>query len=62
MELKKTLWVFLNVLNMSHGNVSSAFVFQVMGVFKTSYGFCGPRGTTFPLADGRVPLTLWVKF
>ena len=27
----------------------------------TSYGFCGPRGMNFPLEDGRVLLTLWVK-
>merc|ERR1712105_438258 len=37
MELKKTFEGFLNVLNvlnMSHGNGSSAFVFQVMGILK----------------------------
>ena len=37
MELKKLLRVLLNVinvLNMSHGNGSSAFVFQVMGILK----------------------------
>ena len=37
MELKKTFEGFLNVLNvrnMSHGNGSSAFVFQVTGILK----------------------------
>ena len=37
MELKKTFDGFLNVLNilnMSHGNGSSAFVFQVTGFLK----------------------------
>ena len=37
MELKKTFEGFLNVLNvlnMSHGNGSSAFIFQVTGILK----------------------------
>ena len=37
MELKKTFEDFLNVLivlNMSHGNGSSAFIFQVTGILK----------------------------
>ena len=37
MELKKTFEGFLNVLNvlnMSHGNGSSTFVFQVTGILK----------------------------
>ena len=68
MELKKLLRVFLNVcnvlhvLNMSHGNGSSAFASQVMGFFVTNYRFCGPGATTFAHEVGRVPLTLWVKF
>ena len=65
MELKQTFDGFLNVLNvlnMSHGNGSSAFVFQVTGNFKTNYGFYRQRATTFPLTHGRVQLTLWVKF
>ena len=65
MELKKTFEGFLNVLNvlnMSHRNVSSTFVFSSSRVFKTSYGFYRQGATTFPLADGRVQLTLGVKF
>ena len=41
MELKKTFEDFLNVLNvlnMSHGNGSSAFVFQVTGFLKPVTG------------------------
>ena len=42
MELKKTFEGFLNVLNvlnMSHGNGSSTFVFQVMGFLKPVTSF-----------------------
>ena len=62
---KKTFEGFLNVLNvlnMYHRNGSSAFVFSSYGVFKTSYKFYRQGATTFPLADGRVLFTLWVKF
>merc|ERR1712105_301053 len=62
---KKTIEGFLNVLNvinMSHRNGSSTFVFSSYRVFKTSYGFCRPVATTFTFEDGRVSLTLWVKF
>ena len=45
MELKKLLRVFLsvlNVLNMSHGNDSSALVFQVTGFLKPVTGSADP--------------------
>ena len=50
------------VLNMSHGNGSSAFDFSSYGDFKTSYGFYRQNATTFPLKHGMVSFTLWVKF
>ena len=46
------------VVNMSHGNGSSTFIFQVTVFLKTSYRFYRQGAMTFPLADGRVPFTM----
>ena len=62
MELKKTFEGFLNVLNvlnMPHGNGSSAFVFQVTGILKP---VMDSTDKGVQLAHGRLQLTLWVKF
>ena len=57
---KKKYWNFLLpkispnffwVQNISHRNGSNALVFSSYRVFKTSYGFCGPRATAFPLEN-----------
>ena len=50
------------VVNMSQGNGSSTFIFQVLGGFKTSTGFYRQNAKTFLLKHGRFQLTLWVKF
>merc|ERR1712148_153124 len=59
---KKTFEGFLNVLNvlnMSHRNGSSAFVFQVTGILKL-VTVSTDKG--LQLSHGRLQLTLWVKF
>ena len=50
-----------NVLNMSHENGSSAFVFQVMGILKPRK-VSTDKGLQLSLIDGRLQLTLWFKF
>ena len=50
------------VVNMSQGNGSSTFIFQVLGNFKTSTRFYRQNAKSLSLKHDMVSFTLWVKF